>query len=121
MISASAVDGKPVSSQGGAVLGAGERSSAFADPPRSANFKRIASRRPNDYLYLSEIFHKTFLSLDEKGTEAAAATSVVIATRSAMVEQPIPFEVHVDHPFIFAIQHASSSACLFLGRVTDPR
>jgi serpin B len=72
-------------------------------------------------LYLSEVFHKTFLSLDEKGTEAAAATAVIVATPQVLVEKPRPVEVHVDRPFIFAIQHAPSGACLFLGRVTDPR
>ena len=76
--------------------------------------------RPDDYLYLSEVFHKTFLSLDEKGTEAAAATAALMAS-SAVFEKPKPVEVHVDHPFIFAIQHVPSGACLFLGRVTDPR
>jgi serpin B len=95
--------------------------SAFDDPPRSANFERMAPRRPDDYLYLSEVFHKTFLSLDEKGTEAAAATALVFATASAVVEKPKPIEVHVDRPFLFAIQHAPSGACLFLGRVSDPR
>jgi serpin B len=95
--------------------------SAFDEPRRSANFDRMAPRRPDDYLYLSEVFHKTFLSLDEKGTEAAAATALVFATASAIVEKPKPIEVHVDRPFLFAIQHAPSGACLFLGRVTDPR
>ena len=44
-----------------------------------------------------------------------------VNTASAVVEKPKPIEVHVDRPFIFAIQHAPSGACLFLGRVTDPR
>jgi serpin B len=96
--------------------------SAFDLPPGSANFDRIAPRRANDYLYISEVFHKTFLELDEKGTEAAAATAVVMVTRSAAVrEKPKPIEVRVDRPFVFAIQHRASGACLFLGRVTDPR
>jgi serpin B len=95
--------------------------SVFDPPPGSANFDRIAPRRPNDYLYISEIFHKTFLSLDEKGTEAAAATAVAMVARSAVRERPKPIEVRVDHPFLFAIQHRASGACLFLGHVTDPR
>lgn len=96
--------------------------SAFNVPPGSANFDGIAPRRPNDYLYISNVFHKTFVEIDEKGTEAAAATAVVMMRALAMpVEPPRPVEVRVDRPFLFAIQHRTSGACLFLGRVTDPR
>ena len=96
--------------------------SAFDKPRGSANFDRMAPRRPpNDYLYISRVFHKTFLDLDENGTEAAAATAVAMATRLAIIREPEPVEVRVDHPFIFAIQHRDSGACLFLGHVTDPR
>jgi serpin B len=94
---------------------------AFDDPLGSANFDRIAPKRPSDYLYVSEVFHKTFLNLDEKGTEAAAATAVVIVYNGIAPEPPKPLVVRVDHPFLFAIQHRSSGACLFLGRVVDPR
>jgi serpin B len=57
--------------------------SAFDQPQGSANFDRIAPREPNDYLYLSNVFHKSFIAVDEKGTEAAAATAAVVmrATR----------------------------------------
>jgi len=95
--------------------------SAFDQPRGSANFDRIAPRRPSDYLYISEIFHKTFLDLDERGTEAAAATAFTAELGSQMGERPKPIEVRVDHPFLFAIQHCASGACLFLGRMSDPR
>lgn len=96
--------------------------SAFDKPRGSANFDRMAPRRPNDYLFLSEVFHKTFLDLDEKGTEAAATTAVVMArATSVALEKPKPIEVKVDRPFLFGIQHRASGACLFLGRLTDPR
>ena len=94
---------------------------AFDLPPRSANFDRMAPRRADDYLYISEVFHKTFLNLDEKGTEAAAATAVVMNTLSAVREKPKPIEVRVDRPFLFAIQHRDSGASLFLGHLSDPR
>jgi len=97
---------------------------AFDVPARSANFDRMAPRKPDDYLYIGQVFHKAFLSLDEEGTEAAAATVVVMMSAAmAMMDEnrPQPIEVHVDHPFIFAIQHVPSGECLFLGRVTDPR
>lgn len=93
---------------------------AFDKPLHSANFDRMAPRRPDDYLALSEVFHKTFLKLDEKGTEAAAATGLV-AVAGGIHEPKKAIEVKVDHPFLFAIQQRSSGACLFLGRVTDPR
>ncbi len=93
---------------------------AFDSPRGSANFDRMAPRKPDDYLRISEVFHKTFLELDEQGTEAAAATAVAIARATAVLPGK-PIEVRVDRPFLFAIQHRSSGACLFLGRIVDPR
>lgn len=95
--------------------------SAFDVPQGSANFNGIAPRRPNDYLYISDVFHKTFVEVDEKGTEAAAATAVVMMRATAHFEEKKPLEVRVDRPFLFAIQHRPSGACVFLGRVVDPR
>ncbi len=94
--------------------------SAFDHPEGSANFDRIAPRRPKDYIYISQVFHKAFISVDEKGTEAAAATAVAMAATTAMIQDE-PIEVKVDRPFFYAIQHVPSGACLFIGRVTDPR
>ncbi len=95
---------------------------AFDQPKGSANFDKIAPRTPNDYLYISQIFHKTFIAVDEKGTEAAAATAVAMLAGSALRSPPPPpIEVKVDRPFVYAIQHVPSAVCLFLGRVTDPR
>lgn len=96
--------------------------SAFDRPQGSANFDKMAPRKPNDYLYISQIFHKTFIAVDEKGTEAAAATAVAMLAGAALRSPPPPpIEVKVDRPFIYAIQHAPSGVCLFLGRVSDPR
>jgi serpin B len=95
--------------------------SAFDVPQGSANFNGIAPKRPNDYLYISNVFHKTFVEVDEKGTEAAAATAVVMMRATAHFEEAKPIEVRVDRPFLFAIQHRPSGACLFIGRVVDPR
>ncbi len=95
---------------------------AFDIPQGSANFDKIAPREPNDYLYISNIFHKTFIDVDEKGTEAAAATAVVMMMATGLAQpKPPPIEVKVDRPFVYAIQHVPSGVCLFLGRVTDPR
>jgi serine protease inhibitor len=95
---------------------------AFDQPKGSANFDKIAPRTPDDYLYISQIFHKTFIAVDEKGTEAAAATAVAMLASSALRSPPPPpIEVKVDRPFVYAIQHVPSGVCLFLGRVTNPR
>lgn len=94
---------------------------AFDDPPGSANFDRIAPRSPNGYLALGEVFHRTFVALDEEGVEAAAASAITMLTWGVEAIPPRPIEIHVDRPFLFAIQHRPSGACLFLGRVSDPR
>jgi serine protease inhibitor len=95
---------------------------AFDKPKGSANFDKMAPRTPRDYLYISQIFHKTFIAVDEKGTKAAAATAVAMMAGTALRSPPPPpIEVKIDRPFLYAIQHVSSGVCLFLGRVTDPR
>lgn len=94
---------------------------AFDRPAGSADFSRLAPRQADNHPFFSEVFHQTFLELDERGTEAAAATAVALRAGSALQPKPAPKEVHVDHPFLFAIQHAASGACLFLGWVNDPR
>src|SRR5437870_2681083 len=79
---------------------------AFDKPQGSANFDKIAPRTPRDYLYISKIFHKTFIAVDEKGTEAAAATTVAMLAGAALKSPPPPpIEVKVDRPFVYAIQH----------------
>jgi serpin B len=93
---------------------------AFDLPHGSANFDGIAPRRPDDYLAISDVFHRTFVAVDETGTEAAAATAVsMVGVLAYHPEKPI--QVRVDRPFLFAIQHRPSGVCLFLGQVTDPR
>lgn len=94
---------------------------AFDDPPGSANFDRLAPRKPNDYLYLSKVFHKTFIAVDEEGTEAAAATAAAMAMATSAMQPQEPIEVKVDRPFVYLIQQTSTGVCLFIGRVTDPR
>ena len=84
--------------------------------PGESDFRRI---EPGRRLYLSSIIQKAFLSIDERGTEAAAAAYGEFA--EAGKPRGPPIEVHVDRPFIFAVQHVPSRAFLFLGRVTDPR
>jgi len=92
---------------------------AFNVPQGSADFSGIAPRRPDDYLYISNVFHKTFLDLNENGVEAAAATAAVIMRATALPADP-PRRVHVDRPFVFAILHRESATSLFLGRLVRP-
>jgi serine protease inhibitor len=87
---------------------------AFSD---RANFSRI--HPPPPPLAISDVEHKTYVKVDEEGTEAAAATSVGIVAL-AMREEPPPFEMVVDHPFFCAIAERQSGALLFAGVVTDP-
>lgn len=95
--------------------------SAFDIPKGSADFGRMARGARHGELFVSEVFHKTFIAVDEKGTEAAAASAVVMAVSAAPSRPPKPVEVRVDRPFVFAVQHVPSGACLFLGHVVDPR
>lgn len=95
---------------------------AFDIPPGSANFERMAQPKTGEALAISGVFHKTFIEVEEKGTEAAAATlAVTVYSASVIGEKPKPIEVKVNRPFLYAIQHVLSGACLFLGRVSDPR
>ena len=110
----------PTMNLGATLQGLGMQT-AFDQPQGSANFDRLAPRRPDDYLYISAVFHKTFIAVDEEGTEAAAATAVAMAVGTSAGQKPEPLEVKIDRPFLYAIQHVPSGACLFVGRVTDPR
>jgi len=95
--------------------------SAFNVPQGSADFSGIAPRKPDAYLYISAVFHKAFLDVSEKGTEAAAATAVVVSLAFSAAPPPeVPRVVNLDRPFYFAIQHAETGACLFLGRLVEP-
>ncbi|KAK5831801.1 hypothetical protein F383_14074 [Gossypium arboreum] len=69
-------------------------------------------------LFVSNIFHKSFVEVNEEGTEAAAATSAVIALRSLLIPQTIDFVA--DHPFLFLIRENATGVVLFIGHVINP-
>ena len=71
----------------------------------------------NKDLFISDVIHKAFVFVDEAGTEAAAATAVIMEL-TAMPEEPI--EVTLDRPFIFLIRDIETGAILFIGRVMNP-
>ena len=83
---------------------------AFA--PFQADFTRITSDR--DDLYVYDVKQKTYVRVDEQGTEAAAATSVSVGPTSA------PPSIVFDRPFVFAIRERLSGALLFIGVIGDP-
>jgi serpin B len=70
-------------------------------------------------LLISAVVHKAFVSVDEEGTEAAAATAVIVGETSAP-EPAEPVELIIDRPFIFLIRDYETGAILFLGRVLNP-
>ena len=103
-----------------------ESSFALADPlsqlgmgaafaPDQADFSGMTGGRD---LYISDVVHKAFVSVDEAGTEAAAATAVMMAATA--MESDEPLALAVDRPFLFLIVDQPTGAVLFLGRVLDP-
>ena len=71
-------------------------------------------------IFIYDIIHKAFVEVNEEGTEAAAATAVIIGreTLSALPVEPILFRA--DKPFAFMIMHNPSNTVLFLGKMNDP-
>nr|XP_028593694.1 serpin B10-like [Podarcis muralis] len=81
--------------------------------PGQANFLGMSKKGD---LALSEVYHKSFVEINEEGTEAAAASAATIVIRSS--QKPIKFEAN--HPFIFFIKHKATKNTLFLGRFSSP-
>jgi serpin B len=96
-------------------LGALGMTDAFV--PSRADFSGIDGARD---LYISLILHKAFVSVDEKGTEAAAATVVVVEASSMPVNPVEPMQFKVDRPFLFLIRDNPTGTILFVGRVMNP-
>ncbi|MBN1885778.1 MAG: serpin family protein [Candidatus Krumholzibacteriota bacterium] len=87
--------------------------------PVKADFSRMCSLERGP-VSISEVRHKSFVEVNEEGTEAAAATSVQMRLTSAMPIDP-PFEMTVDRPFFFAIRDNMTGAILFMGSIVDPK
>jgi serpin B len=85
--------------------------------PAKADFSGMDGERN---LYIGDVIHKTFVDVNEAGTEAAAATAVVMKPGMARID-PRPNPVfRADHPFLFLVRDRQTGSVLFLGRLTDP-
>jgi serpin B len=67
-------------------------------------------------LFIEQVYHKAFVAVDEAGTEASAATAVVVGRKAAVADQTVT----VDRPFVFLIRDIETGAILFLGQVVNP-
>lgn len=82
--------------------------------PGAADFSGMTSE---EQLFISSVIHQANISVDEQGTQASAATAVVVAAGIAPGGPP---QVHLDRPFLFALRDVDTEAILFLGQVVDP-
>jgi serpin B len=85
---------------------------AFSD---RANFSNMTSAS----VFIDEVKQKTFVEVNEEGTEAAAVTSVVMAVSDQIGEEP--FQMMVDRPFFCAIRDNQTGTVLFMGSIRDPK
>lgn len=101
----------------------GELGMPLAFDRERADFTGIhAHTKPEDRLLIAHVFHKAFIEVDEKGTEAAAATAVSMARAGAAPpkeDEPIPFVA--DHPFLFVLRDVHSGLVMFVGRIGEPK
>lgn len=84
---------------------------AFTD---EANFSKMDER---NFVKIGEIYHQAFIEVNEEGTEAAAATAVVVVQKTSIEQNPV---INANHPFAFYIQDNVSGEILFLGKIVDP-
>ncbi len=89
---------------------------SLAFSPDSADFSGMTGK-PN--LFISKVIHKAFINVDEKGTEAAAATAVVM-TMTMSPRQPEAKIFDADHPFLFLIKDNTTGSILFMGKIMKP-
>ncbi len=85
---------------------------AFSD---GADFSGMDGTRS---LYIGDVIHKAFVSVDENGTEAAAATAVIMVLSAQPIDPPVNF--NIDRPFVFLIRDIATDSILFVGRVLNP-
>lgn len=84
--------------------------------PKLADFGGMSAEKP---LFIGSVLHKATINLDEKGTEAAAATAVLMTAGGPPPGKPLTFRA--DHPFLFFVRHRDTGAILFVGRMVKPQ
>lgn len=94
----------------------GEQLSALGLGPAFGDAADFSGMTTSEPLHISSVVHEAVIKTDEAGTEAAAATAVVMDGRSAVVDT-----VTVDRPFLFVVRDVQTGSVVFLGRVVDPR
>jgi serpin B len=72
-------------------------------------------------LFISKVIHKAFVEVDEEGTEAAAATGIMMEMKSAGPDMEPPVIFNADHPFMFVIKQNTTGNILFIGKVEEPK
>ncbi len=99
----------------------GETLSKMGMPIAFSNAADFSGMDGTTSLKIGDVIHKAFVDVNEEGTEAAAATAVIMVGKGlgGFSEEPIIFRA--DHPFIFIIQHNKTGAILFMGRVYEPK
>jgi serpin B len=75
----------------------------------------------DERLYISRVRHKAFVEINEEGTEAAAATAVIMAKCESIAPTTERFTFVADHPYLFLIQDKNTDAILFMGSITNPQ
>lgn len=92
---------------------------AVAFDERKANFSNLCP--PPGVVYIDDVIHKTFVEVNEEGTEAAAITAVQMAMTARIVPPQETFTMVVDRPFFVAIDDSETGALLFLGAIVEPK
>ncbi|XP_002983451.2 serpin-ZXA [Selaginella moellendorffii] len=91
----------------------------LAFSPPHADFSGMVEGSPGDDLFISDVFHKAFVEVNEEGTEAAAASAAVVTLRALNVQME-PEDFVADHPFMFLVREDATGVVLFVGHVNDP-
>jgi serpin B len=86
------------------------------NPSGTADFSGISSRP----LYISAVRQRTFVEVNEEGTEAAAVTGMAVAASGPEFNPPPPFQMIVDRPFLFLIADEQTGTILFMGLIFEP-